>query len=259
LLQWSEAGARAERAPMKRAASDMLGVGEILLRLGIAALFGALVGAERERRVRSAGVRTMALVGLGSALFTVAAMYPFASVALAQHGGVDATRIMAQIVTGIGFLGAGTIWLRKDAVRGLTTAAALWVVAAVGMACGAGQWTVAIAATTVLIVVLAGLLPIERFFFPAHGPRTIRIWASEDAAAEIIARSREICQRAGLDVDTLTLAQSRHGGDVISFAARARDVRQVSGVVVEIRHLPGVTAVSGDLRGMDVARGATHV
>lgn len=241
---------------MGRAANGMLGVGEIVLRLGIAALFGALVGAERERRVHSAGIRTMALVGLGSALFTVAAMYPFTSVALAQHGGVDASRIMAQIVTGIGFLGAGTIWLRKDAVRGLTTAAALWVVAAVGMACGAGQWTVAIAATVVLIVVLAGLLPIERFIFPAHGARTIRIWTSAEAAAEVLAQSQAICQRAGLDVDMLTLAQGKQGGDIISFAARARDVAQLSGAVVEISHLPGVTAVRGNLRGATVTRGA---
>jgi putative Mg2+ transporter-C (MgtC) family protein len=232
----------------------MLGVGEIVLRLGIAALFGALVGAERERRVRSAGMRTMSLVGLGSALFTVAAMYPFASVALAAHGGVDATRIMAQIVTGIGFLGAGTIWLRKDAVRGLTTAAALWVVAAVGMACGAGQWPVAIAATAVLIFVLAGLQPLERFIFPTHGARTIRIWASTGTAAEVMARAQEICRHAGLDVDTLTLGQSRHGGDLIRLAARARDARQVSEAVAAIRQLPGVTAVRGDIRGMENGR-----
>ncbi len=236
----------------------MLGVGEIVLRLGIAALFGALVGVERERRVRSAGIRTMALVGLGSALFTVASMYPFDSVAGAAHGGVDASRIMAQIVTGIGFLGAGTIWLRKDAVRGLTTAAALWVVAAVGMACGAGQWTVAVAATAVLILVLAGLLPIERFIFPAHGPHTIRIWASEGAAAAVMARAQEICLGAGLDVDTLTLAQSKRGGDVISVAARARDVRQMSDALVALRQVPGVTAVRGDLRRDDDARGTPH-
>jgi putative Mg2+ transporter-C (MgtC) family protein len=230
-----------------------VGVGEIVLRLGVAALFGALVGAERERRVRSAGIRTMALVGLGSALFTVAAMFPFSSVAGAVHGGVDPTRIMAQIVTGIGFLGAGTIWLRKDAVRGLTTAAALWVVAAVGMACGAGLWTVAIAATTVMILVLAGLLPIERKFFPAHGPRTIRIWAKEGKAAEVMARAQEICQRNGLDVDALTLAQSKRGGDIISLAARAREARQLTDALAAIRQVPGVTAVRGDIR---VATGA---
>ncbi|HEV2235558.1 MAG TPA: MgtC/SapB family protein, partial [Ktedonobacterales bacterium] len=209
----------------------MLGVGDIVLRLGIAALFGALVGLERERRVRSAGIRTMALVGLGSALFTVASMYPFDSVAGAQRGGVDATRIMAQIVTGIGFLGAGTIWLRKDVVRGLTTAAALWVVAAVGIACGAGQWTVAIAATAVMILVLLGLLPIEQFIFPTHGGRTIRIWAGTDATAEVMAQAQEICRRAGLTIDSLTLAQSKRGGDVITLAARARDLRQMSGAL----------------------------
>jgi putative Mg2+ transporter-C (MgtC) family protein len=238
-------------------AGGMLGVGEIVLRLGIAALFGAMVGVERERRVRSAGIRTMSLVGLGSALFTVAAMYPFDSVARAAHGGVDATRIMAQIVTGIGFLGAGTIWLRKDAVRGLTTAAALWVVAAVGMACGAGQWIVAIAATAVLIFVLAGILPLERYIFPAHGTRTIRIWASAGAAAEVMARAQEICLGAGLDIEALTLAQSKRGGDVIGLAARMRDVRQVSEAVVAIRQLPGVSAVHGDLRGtgIGVSRG----
>jgi putative Mg2+ transporter-C (MgtC) family protein len=197
----------------------------------------------------------MSLVGLGSALFTIVSMFPFASVAGAQRGGLDATRIMAQIVTGIGFLGAGTIWLRKDVVRGLTTAAALWVVAAVGMACGAGQWVVAIAATAVLTVVLLGLLPIEQFIFPAHGSRTIRIWAGTDASATVIARSQEICHHDGLEIDSLTLARSKHGGDVITLAARARDVRQVSDAVMAIRQLPGVTAVRGDLRAAPAARG----
>lgn len=229
---------------------------EVLLRLGLAALFGLLVGAERERRAQFAGMRTMALVAVGAALFALISVYPYPDILTAEQAHIEPTRIIAQIVTGIGFLGAGTIWLRKDAVRGLTTAAALWVVAAVGMACGAGQWTVAIAATVVLIVVLAGLLPIERFIFPAHGARTIRIWTSPEAAAEVMAQSQAICQRAGLDVDMLTLAQGKQGGDIISFAARARDVAQLSGAVVEISHLPGVTAVRGNVRGAIVTRGA---
>ncbi len=230
----------------------MISVGEIILRLGVAGLLGVLVGAERERVTRSAGMRTMGLVGLGAALFTVVAIYPFTSVLAGQRGGVEPSRIIAQIVTGIGFLGAGTIWLRKDMVRGLTTAAALWVVAAVGMACGAGQWTVAIAAVIVLIVVLAGLRPLERRLFPVHGRRTLRIWVDSGAAGDVIVQAQRIGKQAGLLVDALTLSAGEHGGDVVELHVRASDAAQITRAITETRQLPGVTAVRGDLGNMRV-------
>ena len=127
-----------------------------LLRLSLAAGLGALVGFERELRDREAGVRTHLLVSLGSALFTIVSAYGFRELLEAGPAVVrtDPTRIAAQIVTGIGFLGAGAIIRDGMSVRGLTTAATLWVVAGVGMACGAGYYWPATAGTLLTILAL---------------------------------------------------------------------------------------------------------
>ena len=128
-----------------------LGGGDAVLRLVVAAALGAAVGVEREIRDREAGIRTHLLVSLGSALFTIVSAYGFHEF-LVNGGNIvraDPSRIAAQIVTGIGFLGAGAIIREGLSVRGLTTAATLWVVAAIGMACGAGYYWPA-AATTFL-------------------------------------------------------------------------------------------------------------
>src|SRR5918911_1676279 len=129
---------------------------EALLRLALAAAMGAAIGIERERRGREAGLRTHLLVSLGSALFTVVSAYGFHEF-LATGASVvraDPSRIAAQIVTGIGFLGAGAIIRQGLSVRGLTTAATLWVVAAIGMAVGAGYYPAAGATTIVALIAL---------------------------------------------------------------------------------------------------------
>ena len=112
----------------------------LLGRLALAAALGAVVGFERELREREAGLRTHLLVSLGSALFTIVSAYGVDGLQLRPRPGLgyDPTRIAAQIVTGIGFLGAGAILRQGTLVRGLTTAASLWVVAAIGMAAGPG-------------------------------------------------------------------------------------------------------------------------
>jgi putative Mg2+ transporter-C (MgtC) family protein len=129
---------------------------EALARLAIAAGLGAAVGFERELRDREAGIRTHLLVSLGSALFTIVSAFGFHEFLVAGGNVVraDPTRIAAQIVTGIGFLGAGAIIREGLSVRGLTTAATLWVVAAIGMASGAGYYWPAVAATALTIFAL---------------------------------------------------------------------------------------------------------
>lgn len=124
---------------------------ELIARLSIALVLGAAIGFEREMDRQPAGFRTHALVALGSALFTVISAYGFTGAV------VDPTRIAAQIVSGIGFLGAGTILHHRGSIRGLTTAASLWSAAAVGMAAGAGLLVMAVVGA-VLIVVVLGLL-----------------------------------------------------------------------------------------------------
>jgi len=120
-------------------------------------VLGAVIGLERELHRQPAGFRTHALVAVGSALFTIISAYGFAGTT------VDPTRIAAQIVSGIGFIGAGTILQHRGNVRGLTTAASLWSVAAVGMAAGAGMLVIAVVGTLMTLVVLFLLDRIEAF------------------------------------------------------------------------------------------------
>jgi putative Mg2+ transporter-C (MgtC) family protein len=129
---------------------------DVVARLAIASGLGAAVGFEREIREREAGMRTHLLVSLGAALFTIISAYGFHEFVASDESIVqmDPTRIAAQIVTGIGFLGAGAIIRAGLSVRGLTTASSLWVVAAIGMAAGAGYYSAAVAATVLTVVAL---------------------------------------------------------------------------------------------------------
>lgn len=133
---------------------------EILIRLLISIVLGALIGIERERRNRPAGLRTHILVSLGSALFTITSIQFSKS-----FGNVDPSRIAANIVTGIGFLGAGAIMKEGLTIKGLTTAATIWVSSAIGLACGMGYYIPAILTSISTLIILISLrsLEIERF------------------------------------------------------------------------------------------------
>ena len=128
---------------------------DLALRLAAGLVLGAVIGFERELQRQPAGFRTHSLVALGAALFTVVSAFGFAGDA------VDPTRIAAQIVSGIGFIGAGTILQYKGNIRGLTTAASLWSVAAIGTAAGAGLYFVAVIGTVLILVVLSILDRVE--------------------------------------------------------------------------------------------------
>jgi putative Mg2+ transporter-C (MgtC) family protein len=136
-----------------------------VLRLLLAAGLGAVLGLEREYRQKPAGLRTNILIAVGAALFT-----EISTTLTGAAGSGD--RVAAQIVTGVGFLGGGAILRGRGSVHGLTTAATIWVNAAIGMAAGAGQRAIATAATVLTIVVLAVLAPIEAYFERRSGPST---------------------------------------------------------------------------------------
>ncbi len=142
--------------------------GELIQRLLLAAVLGGVLGFEREVRQKSAGLRTNMLIAIGSALFTLM------SYELADAAGADPGRVAAQIVTGIGFLGAGAIIRRDGDIHGLTTAATIWVNAAVGVAAGGGEFHLAVIATAVTLAVLLMLYPLESIIdrrFGAGKPR----------------------------------------------------------------------------------------
>ena len=144
-----------------------LSLGELILRVALAAVLGGAIGAERELRERGAGLRTHMLVSVGSALFTLVSAYGFTDFQFSTPRGIvfDPTRIAAQIVTGIGFLGAGAIIRQGLSVRGLTTAATLWVVAAIGLAAGAGYYSAAVVTTAVVLLALGPLRTVARRFY----------------------------------------------------------------------------------------------
>lgn len=141
---------------------------DLCLRLAMATLLGGLIGLERERLDRAAGLRTHSLVAVASALIMIVSTYGFPMPADGTVGSLDPSRIAAQVVSGIGFLGAGVIIFRDNTIRGLTTAATLWAVAGVGLAAGGGLLVPAIVGTCFMLLVQAGFKPLEYKFFAKH-------------------------------------------------------------------------------------------
>src|ERR1700753_868592 len=137
---------------------------DMLIRLVSAALLGSIIGLERERIWWAAGIRTHMLVCVGSCLIMIVSQYGFANVLTEKNVVLDPSWIAAQVVSGIGFLGAGSILARGEVVKGLTTAASIWTVAAVGLAVGGGLYFAARASTVIILIILAGIKPIEEAY-----------------------------------------------------------------------------------------------
>jgi putative Mg2+ transporter-C (MgtC) family protein len=213
--------------------SPTIGWPEVLLRLFVAAALGAAIGLEREWRERQAGLRTHLLVCVGSALFTLVSAYGFSD----WGARVDPTRIAAQIVTGIGFLGAGAIIRQGLSVRGLTTAATLWLVAAIGMAIGAGYWAGALIATAGALITLGPLRIIAYRMLVNFRPALDRL------LVEI---------PAGGSPSPIIDAIERQGGRVVSLdIAQEGDRRSVAvDVELEAGTAPGVVAGVAEIDGV---------
>ena len=148
---------------------------ELLSRLVLAALLGSVIGFERERLSWAAGLRTHMLVCVGSSLIMLVSAFGFADVLGQKNVVLVPSRIAAQVVSGIGFLGAGSILLRGEIVRGLTTAASLWSVAGIGLAVGGGMYTASVGATIIILIILAGVKPLERRFISVKQQRSIQL------------------------------------------------------------------------------------
>lgn len=178
---------------------------EFILRLAVAAALGGLIGLEREYRAKEAGFRTHFLVALGSALFMVLSMYGFDSMInqSTQKLSYDPSRIASQVVPGIGFIGAGIIIFQKHVVKGLTTAAGLWVTSAIGLTCGAGMFILA-AATTVLVLV--GLEALH-FVSSRFATRSILLTFNSDKQ-ETIQNVLLSMRKAGIDIDSYEMQKA---------------------------------------------------
>jgi putative Mg2+ transporter-C (MgtC) family protein len=195
---------------------------EAFVRIGAAAGLGGIVGLERELDEKAAGLRTHMLVAVGSALFTLVGAYGFEDFPARS---VDPTRIAAQVVTGIGFLGAGLIFRQGFTIRGLTTAASLWLVAAIGMAAGAGFWMGAVITTAVALISLRPLEWMKGRTMPQRAASNMVVELKEDGTAGDVLDALE---RAG---DLLALR--RHGSRLeielrVHRDARSRALDQVA-------------------------------
>jgi len=154
----------------------MISTNDILIRLSLAALFGALIGLERERKNWAAGLRTHMMVCVGSCLIMIVSAFGFADILASDHVALDPSRVAAQVVSGIGFIGAGTIlFMKQGTIHGLTTAAGLWTVAGIGLATGGGMYFAAGATTIIALIILWVLSPLESYFSKKYEKSILKI------------------------------------------------------------------------------------
>jgi putative Mg2+ transporter-C (MgtC) family protein len=225
--------------------------------LALAFVLSALIGLEREIRQKSAGLRTHTLVGVGAALFMLISKYGFTDVLEPGRVVLDPSRVAAQIVTGVGFLGAGLIFVRRDAVRGLTTAAAIWVTAAIGSASGAGLPVLA-AATTGIYFLVALVFPLVTRRLPrsATAISALRVRYPDGRG-----RLRDVLRQAtdlGFaidDVSTEAVASSRSGGSrpaMVEVTLHVHGRNSVTDLAASLSELDGVVAAAAsDVNAID--------
>ena len=170
--------------------------------LGLAFLLSALIGLERELRRKPAGLRTLTIVGFASALFMLISKYGFFDVA-GPGVSIDPSRLAAQVVSGLGFIGGGLVFVRRDSVRGLTTAAVVWLTAAVGMAAGAGLPLLAVLVTAGHFVIVYGFTPLARRL-SRRVPGTHRVRLTYRDGEGVLRRALAVCTGRGFVVRELT-------------------------------------------------------
>jgi putative Mg2+ transporter-C (MgtC) family protein len=228
--------------------------------LGLAFVLSALIGVEREIRQKSAGLRTYTLVGLAAALIMLVSKYGFGDV-LSERVVLDPSRIAAQIVTGIGFVGGGLIFVRRDSVRGLTTAAIVWLTAAVGMACGAGLPVLALFVTALhFFVIFAFPALMERLPKSRWTPSSLQVTyedgrgilrevlvvcTQQDFAVSRVRVARESSAASG---DADGLAEDTAPRRVVTVALEVQGTRSVAKLAAKLAEISGVVSVNaGDV------------
>ena len=212
-----------------------------IVRLLLATLLGSVIGFEREYHAKEAGVRTHLLVALGSCLFMIISVYGFDFMLDRDHVSFDPSRIASQVVTGIGFIGAGTIILQKQMVRGLTTAAGLWVTAAIGLACGNGMYVIAVV-TTAIVLISLGLINV---YLPYISQKERRItFLAEDYAvmAEILNQLR-LEKITVLNYEMHKSAEENDGKMLVTLEIRMKRYDNVKGITSILKNFEKVELV----------------
>lgn len=233
-----------------------LSFGQMVLRLAMATILGGLIGLERERLERAAGLRTHALVAVGSALIMIVSTYGFPDPEGAAMAGLDPSRIAAQVVSGIGFLGAGVIIFRGNSIRGLTTAATIWSVAGVGLAAGSGLYAAAIVGTVFMLIIQAGLKPVERKFF-AHQDRRHRVLLHVTRGTDALANVERALEGMPVRLQSLKFDRESNGShEVLELTLLARSREDILNVITRLYKAPAVQKIaygrrSSRLRGLE--------
>jgi putative Mg2+ transporter-C (MgtC) family protein len=227
----------------------MISPEETILRLAVAAVLGGLVGLERERSEWAAGMRTHALVSLGSALFMVVSIFGFSDILNERHVVLDPSRVAAQVASGIGFFGAGTIILRREVVKGLTSAASIWAVAAVGLAVGGGMFLAAGAATVLALLVLAKPLKARMYPYRKEARRVRLVVGRGTPLAEL----REEIEAAEVPIERIvvrpgpTAAEEEDEAELVM--AKGTREEELLSLIDGLRRVSGVREVNSALNG----------
>jgi putative Mg2+ transporter-C (MgtC) family protein len=226
---------------------------EFIARLGLAALLGGAIGFERERLSWAAGLRTHMLVSVGACLFMIVSAYGFMDVLGHDHVSLDPSRVAAQVVSGIGFLGAGSILLRGEIVRGLTTAASLWTVAAIGLAVGGGLYVAAGAATAIVLFILAGIKPLERWYFSTRQRRELLI-SAERGRVTLPVLQRELGHVTGR-ISTFVVQHNEEAADIddVLIAFTRMSAQEFNAMLERLQAIPGVLKL--EVKGQPDRRG----
>ena len=237
--------------------------------LGLAFALSALIGLEREIRQKAAGLRTYTLVGVAAALFMLVSTYGFMDVLESYRVVLDPSRVAAQVVSGIGFIGAGVIFMRRDVVRGLTTAASVWVTAALGMACGAGLPILAVATTVAhFIVMLVFPKLVERLPKPRRITNDLQISYQDGRGIlrQILIRCTELrfaIDRVRIDRDGLAEAREetednahgldgRHFREAVTLSMQVKGKRPIEHLIARLTEVEGVLRVATTSDGEDL-------
>jgi len=221
---------------------------DLLWRLALALALSSVIGVEREMRQKSAGLRTYTLVGVGAAAFMLISKYGFADVVKPGSVVLDPSRVAAQIVSGIGFIGAGIIFVRRDAVRGLTTAAGVWLTAAVGAAAGADLPVVA-TASTVAYLIVAYVYPWAEARLPSSRTASSALRISYQEGRGVLRDVVTACGRHGFSIADAGVERAEaHDDGMISVRLELRGATTVAPLVARLSELSGVRAVrAGDI------------
>jgi putative Mg2+ transporter-C (MgtC) family protein len=213
---------------------------DLITRLLAAAAFGSIIGFERERLLWAAGIRTHMVVCVGACLIMIVSAFGFADSLSSKNVVLDPSRVAAQVVSGIGFLGAGAILARGEIVRGLTTAASIWTVAAIGLAVGGGLYFAAGASTAIIIVILAGIKPLEEAYRARNQSCRLRIEAASGALTPDIVK-----QALGIRAAQIKrfLVSPNGSGEEVTILLSKVSSHDIKSYVEKLTELDGTSAV----------------